>query len=45
MWLCNLQQLSQLQIISSGLAEADVLHKNLALTFFGAEFSFACVDG
>ncbi len=42
---CNLQQLSQLQIVSPDLIEGGILHKNLALTFFGAEFSFACVDG
>jgi hypothetical protein len=43
--LCNLQQISQLQIVSPDLAEGNILHKKLALTFFGAEFSFASVDG
>ncbi len=45
MSLCNLLHLSQLQIISPEAAEGSILHKNSALTFFGAEFSFAFVDG
>jgi len=43
--VCKLQQLSQLQIASPDVGERNILHKKSALTFFGAEFTFPCVDG